>query len=173
MGPKSQVSLYLEESEPHALPEVWKAESLEEEIGAGRTKPLAITCVRIEASGKRSRRTMIVKALGLPEITTGKLLNELLGNLIARALGVATPSPALVEISPEFLAAVSGQLPPGQQGIQPGLAVGTEKVDGLMPLPSGFRLARDEVDWKPFIRALEALSDERLDRLEEQAPVEW
>lgn len=100
---------------------------------------------------------MIVKAVGLPEITTGKLLNEQFGNLIARELGIHTPAPAVVEIGPEFVATSAPYLPRHQSQLQPGLSVGTEKLDGLMPLPYGEALSKDELAQATLIYACDLL----------------
>src|SRR5436189_4838166 len=86
---------------------------------------------------------MIVKAQGLPEITESKLFNEAFGNLLAQELGVATPTPALVEISPQFLIVSRHALSGKRQHLQSGLAVGTERLEALMPVPPGVHLSKE------------------------------
>jgi hypothetical protein len=146
--------------------EVWKAEWLEQEIGAGRTQPLAIGCIRTSSETPRERRVMIVKAQGLPEITESKLFNEVFGNLLAQELGVATPTPALVEISPLFLVVSRHGLSGKRQHLQSGLAVGTERLEGLMPVPPGAHLSKDELAQAALIYGFDLLvqnPDRRID----------
>ena len=58
----------------------WEAESLENQLKSGRTKPLVIECARAGHANK----TFVVKAVGLPEVTAGSLFQEIIGNLLAR-----------------------------------------------------------------------------------------
>ena len=66
--------------------EVWTAEWLEQDVGAGRTHPLTVMCSRASPEGSRQRRLMIVKAMGLPEIIESQLFNEVFRNLLAQEL---------------------------------------------------------------------------------------
>jgi hypothetical protein len=68
---------------------------LEEIKSAGRTRPLVIEC-EITTDDSASRELMLVKAFGLPEVDNYGLYCELLGNLLARELGLDTPKPILV-----------------------------------------------------------------------------
>ena len=91
--------------------DIWEAERLEDVLGTGRTYPLVIECVRRATAtpeGERrdpgggrgsDRRVMVVKALGLPEVTPSSPCAELFGSLLARELGIDTPSPALVDLA--------------------------------------------------------------------------
>lgn len=81
--------------------ETWEARRIDKILNSGRTHPLVVDCVRMEA-GVRSRRYFILKTMALPEIKETSLGFEILGNLLARSMGVNTPEPVLVRISPEF-----------------------------------------------------------------------
>lgn len=113
--------------------ELWQAERLEKVLISGRTCPLLLECARSTAepqSGLRfesatERRLMVVKALGLPEVTPESLFREMFGNLLARQLGVGTPTPALVNLEPEFVAAIKPFLP-NQVQLHTGIGVGCE-----------------------------------------------
>jgi HipA-like kinase len=109
---------------------------------------------------------MIVKAKGLPEITESKLFNEVFGNLLAQELGITTPTPCLVEISSEFLAANKPNLSEHHQRVQSGLAVATERLEGLLPIPSDAQLSPDELSQAALIYAFDLLvqnPDRRVD----------
>jgi hypothetical protein len=73
---------------------------------------------------------MVVKSLGLPEVTQSSLCAELFGNLLARELGVETPAPALVDLTPEFVEAIKPALFPRGIRPQPGLAAACEYFRG-------------------------------------------
>jgi hypothetical protein len=98
---------------------------LEEIKSAGRTRPLIIEC-EIVANGATSRELMLVKAFDLPEVDNYGLYAELLGNLLARELGLDTPKPTLVNLGKEFVGATNLTL--AREGLQlrPGLGVGCE-----------------------------------------------
>ena len=78
--------------------EVWEARRIDKILDAGRTHPLVVECVGPQPEST-NRRSFIVKALALPEIKEASLGFELIGNLLARQLGVDTPEPVLVRLS--------------------------------------------------------------------------
>ena len=84
--------------------DIWEARRLDRIQDAGRTYPLIVECVGPQPATTQ-RRSFIVKALALPEIKESSLGFELVGNLLARRLGVDTPEPVLVHLSPEFVEA--------------------------------------------------------------------
>jgi hypothetical protein len=78
-------------------------------------------------------RTLVVKALGLPEVTRLGLVCELFGNMLARELGVTTPTPGLVDIDQDTADALNASLAARGLSIQPGLAVGCTYLRPLHP----------------------------------------
>jgi hypothetical protein len=96
----------------------WTAVSLIEQFVEGRTQPMLMECAAQEQFAQK-----VVKAMGLPEVYQRTLVCELLGNLIARCLGVVTAEPCLVEISGSVAQRLSEQL---QRQIPEGWAVGCE-----------------------------------------------
>jgi hypothetical protein len=128
--------------------DVWEAESLES-VMPGRTHPLALRCVRsfqaseVDPDSEEDiawlpqNRTLIVKALGHPEVTRTSLFCELFGNLLARELGVETPAPALVTLSEELVEQLNPGLSTYNIRLVPGLAAGCEYMkSGLVsPIP--------------------------------------
>jgi hypothetical protein len=75
-----------------------------------------------------------VKALGLPEVTRLGLICELLGNMVARELGILTATPALVEIDQATADALNMSLQGRGLTVKPGLAVGTTFLRPLHPV---------------------------------------
>lgn len=73
------------------------------------------------------------EALGLPEVTRLGLVRELIGNMLARELGVFTATPALVEIDGETADALNVSLSPRGLRIEPGTAVGCTYLRPLLP----------------------------------------
>lgn len=98
---------------------------LEEIKSAGRTRPLVIEC-EIAAEESISRELMLVKAFDLPEVDNYGLYCELLGNLLARELGLNTPKPTLVNLSKEFVSVTNLTLARENLRLKPGLGVGCE-----------------------------------------------
>lgn len=99
----------------------WEAENLENQLQGGRTKPLVVECSRAGHANKM----LVVKAMGLPEVTQQSLFQEAFGNLLARELGVNTPEPALVHLSQEFVESVS-RFNVFNLRLATGIGVGTE-----------------------------------------------
>ena len=149
--------------------DIWEAERLEDVLGNGRTQPLVIGCVRRTTTatgadelgpggGSGSRRSMVVKSLGLPEVTQGGRCAELFGNLLARELGVDTPAPALVDLAPEFIEAIKPALSPRGLHPLPGLAAGCEYFQGgFASAVRGAKLAPEELAQAARIYAFDLL----------------
>src|SRR5262249_44623512 len=110
----------------------WEVEYLEH-ILEGRTRPLVLRCSQIDATPNPVRRSLVVKAVGLPEITRQSLIRELLGNMLARELGVYTSTPALVEIDAEMANALNVSLSAKGLHLEPGTAVGCTYLHPLLP----------------------------------------
>src|SRR5690349_10893886 len=92
---------------------IWQADYFERVL-SGRTRPLVLGCspelTASESSGpdpQQEQRIAVVKAMGLPEVNQWNLFNELCGNRLARKLGIETPEPLLINISQEFVDALS------------------------------------------------------------------
>jgi hypothetical protein len=100
---------------------------------------------------------MLVKALGLPEVTQCGLCSEIFGNLLARELGIATPRPGLVELSSSFIAAIAPVLKSRQLDPQPGLAAGCEYLRGLASVVPGASLTPPELAQAALIYGFDLL----------------
>lgn len=113
--------------------ETWDAVRLDKLIRTGRTRPLIIECVRHGDSGQKAeRRSMVVKAFKLPEVTLSGLFCEIIGNLLARDFGIDTPEPGLINLSEKFTASANSVLRGHSLQLLPGIGVGCEQ------LPKGF-----------------------------------
>ncbi len=139
--------------------ESWDAVRLERINAQGRTKPLIIECVGPDgATATSPRREFLVKALGLPEIRAQSLFCEITGNWLARACGVNTPSPALVNLSPAFVSSVNYVLAQDKLKLQTGIGVGCEYIakgfTGFSPLMA---LRAEEVPQAALIYGFDAL----------------
>jgi hypothetical protein len=111
----------------------WEVQYLERVLD-GRTRPLVLRCNQLGVTPSPQPRTLVVKALGLPEVTRLGLICELLGNMLARDLGVLTATPALVEIDQDTAAALNMSLQGKGLKVEPGLAVGTTFLRPLHPV---------------------------------------
>jgi hypothetical protein len=133
------------------LLETWEAERFEEEKQSGRTRPMVIECSRVVPATSddkldKSRqnydtinRLMLVKTPNA-ELQPHNMFSEVYGNLIAREFDVNTPSPALINISPEFIEAMNLLPSRPSRRLVPGFGVGCEYLRGLAPvLPSALR----------------------------------
>lgn len=111
----------------------WEVEYLEHVL-EGRTRPLVLRCAQLGATQNPVRRSLVVKAVGLPEVTRTSLIRELLGNMLARELGVHTATPALVEIDAEMANALNVSLSAKGLRLEPGTAVGCTYLRPLLPV---------------------------------------
>ncbi len=120
--------------------QTWEAVRYEKIMDNGRTKPLIIECEYLPSAGAEevvepevnttNRRLMVVKTPGNPSVTTTSLLCEVIGNLLAREFDIATPQPALVNLSQEFVDAVQPYVQKCGINLQPGLGSGCEFISG-------------------------------------------
>jgi len=111
----------------------WEVQYLERVLD-GRTHPLMLRCTQLGVNPSPVPRTLVVKALGLPEVTRLGLICELLGNMLARDLGVLTATPALVEIDQDTADALNMSLQGKDLKVEPGLAVGSTFLRPLHPV---------------------------------------
>jgi hypothetical protein len=79
---------------------------------------------------------MVVKAMGLPEVTNIGLFAEYFGAMLATEFGVLAPEPAIVHFSPDFVEAAAPDLQRWGLSPRPGDAVGVEYLRGLAPISS-------------------------------------
>lgn len=149
------------------MTETWEARRFEKVLEAGRTRPLVVDCAYYPPASSNEtdtsasppdHRLMVVKSLGHPEVTEISLFSEVFGNVLARELGVATPTPALVNLSPEFVDAVGPLVAEYGVSLTPGLGSGCEYLyGGLTPaIPGGF-LTQEEVQQATLIYGFDLL----------------
>jgi hypothetical protein len=102
--------------------------------------------MRRDDSGQLERMELLVKGLGLPEVTKQSLFAELFGCVLARDVGLLTPRPVLVDVSTDFAREVEqSRLLPSHASLQPGLAVGFEYYNqALLPVTSAAVLTDEQ-----------------------------
>ncbi|MEK6300669.1 MAG: hypothetical protein AABO41_08115 [Acidobacteriota bacterium] len=156
--------------------ETWEAQRFEKVLDVGRTRPLVVDCAYYSSASSEEEtsesppdhRLMVVKSVGHPEVTETSLFCEVFGNLLARELGVATPTPALVNLSPEFVQAVSPLVAEYGISLTPSLGSGCEYLHGgLTPAVPGAFLTQEEVEQATLIYGFDLLvqnPDRRWDR---------
>lgn len=139
-------------------------------LKTGRTHPMVIECEQsivedrdaLEFSNDENAapRLMVVKALGLPEVEERNLFCEFVGNLLARELGLFTPSPALITISQEFADAVNTIAKNERLPIylKAGVGVGGEYLFPLRHLTPKPILTDEEINQAAAIYAYDLLS---------------
>lgn len=112
---------------------VWDALFIEESLTTGRTRPLVLSCSS-RTAGHSERGVFVVKVPGLPEVDRVLCCRELIGHLLARTVGVRTPEPAIVQISPAFVAATRHELRALGLAISSGPAFGCRRLVSLANL---------------------------------------
>ena len=129
-------------------------------MSRGRTRPVVLACVRQEgeASTPLRERTMLVKAPALPEVVNHNMFCEAVGNLMARAVGVQTAEPAIVDLAEDFVEAANYALGSYNLRLEPGFGVGCEFVrGGFAPLVVGSTLTPDELAQAALIYGFDLL----------------
>lgn len=124
----------------------------------GTTKPLVIEC---EYSDENIpvRKTLLVKANGLPRITNLDLYCEILGNLLAREFGIETPEPFIVRIDEDFVRATRKILWEENIKIKPGLGVGCEYFSqGFTAITSNMHLSKEKLEQAIMIYGFDLLT---------------
>lgn len=137
--------------------DTWEAERLDTVLNGGRTKPIVAECSRADVAPRDEIPTerFVVKGIGNPEVYPFSLFNEVVGNLLARALGVDTPEPALIKVTPEFAAAAEMTLSNHGFSLRPGIASGAAYLGtGLIPPTHGI-LGDDARDQAALIYAFD------------------
>jgi hypothetical protein len=131
----------------------------------GATKPLVIEC---EYSDENIpvRKTLLVKANGLPQIANINLYCETLGNLLAREFEIETPKPFIVRIDESFVKAVQKILWEDSITIKAGLSVGCEYFSqGFTPIKSNMYLSKEKFEQAVMIYGFDLLT-QNPDRIE-------
>lgn len=119
--------------------DTWEAERIDRILEGGRTKPFVAECSLVElepvsGSGATDTQSFIVKAMGNPHVEPFSLFNEVVGNMLAKRLGLNTPDPALIRITPEFAKSAAMILTRYGFAISPGIASGAAYLgSGLIP----------------------------------------
>ena len=122
----------------------YKATRYETTLVGGRTHPLVLGCAELETSQIFTPK--VVKAIGCPEVTSNYILAcELIGNLTARKLGVQTPEPCLVSISPLVAKMINQSLQNEELGfsVNAGWAAGCELIS-MVPYTNQQTLTADQ-----------------------------
>ncbi len=140
--------------------EVWDAMRLDHPLGTGRTRPLVIECEsRAEDEQQQTRRSLVVKAFALPEVTESGLFCELIGNLLARDFGIDTPTPGLVDLSSDFVEVANAVLQSKGLRLTPGWGVGCEYLPkGFISPAFGASLTPEEIEPAALIYAFDLLT---------------
>jgi hypothetical protein len=113
----------------------WEAEFLEQVL-PGRTHPIVLNCVQAGPNRGPLRQSFVTKALGLPEVTVRGLACELFGNILARELGVRTPTAGIIDIGVDVADALNVALTTRNLSISAGLAVGSSFMRPLTAVVS-------------------------------------
>lgn len=141
-----------------------------ERVMSGRTRPLILFCAPSDPAATDSdddaAQSLLVKAVGLPEVTPASLFNESVGNLLARRLGLEPPEACLTILTEQFVGAVERQLANEGLRIEAGVGVGTKFVRGLANLVPSAAPSAEELEQMTLLYAFDMLvqnPDRRLD----------
>ncbi|MFN3652568.1 MAG: HipA family kinase [Armatimonadota bacterium] len=118
--------------------ERWEAEEIRDVARTGRNRPPTFLCTKVHTpkiiipgasppSGPRITQEFVVKGKG-GELDARSLCCEAFGYLLARELGILTPTPAVVNVDPTLLLRpdIAEVLRREQVKLQPGEAFGSE-----------------------------------------------
>lgn len=120
------------------------ARRFERVLEEGRTYPLVLGCGAAQATDQAPSK--VVKAIGCPEVTcTRSMVCEIVGNAVARRMGVPTPEPCLVALSPQVADSVNEALRSAgfEFRVQSGEAAGCELLR-LAPYSVGQALSTEQ-----------------------------
>jgi hypothetical protein len=116
---------------------LWHAERFVERLPNGRTRPIITDCAAYSDDGELvERRTMVLKTIGLPEITSRGLFAEYFGSLLAIQFGIDAASPELVTVGEDLVGVSTEALARWGVAPVPGVAVGLEYRAPMLPLNS-------------------------------------
>lgn len=124
----------------------------------GTTKPLVIDC-EYSVENIPYRKTLLVKANGLPRITDLDLYCEVLGNLLAREFGIYTPKPFIVRIDDDFIKATRKPLWEENIKLQEGVGIGCEYFSqGFTIVKSNMFLSKEKFEQAVMIYGFDLLT---------------
>lgn len=124
----------------------------------GTTKPLVIEC-QYSSEDIPVRKALLVKANRLPRITNLDLYCEVLGNLLARELGIETPEPFIVEIDEDFVQVNRKILWENSLALKTGLGVGCEYFSqGFTAVTSNINLSKEKLEQAIMIYGFDLLT---------------
>ena len=124
----------------------------------GTTKPLVIEC-EYSDEDIPVRKTLLVKANGLPRITNLDLYCEILGNLLAREFGIETPEPFIVKIDEDFVRVNRKILWENRLSLKTGLGVGCEYFSqGFTVVNSNMFLSKEKLEQAIMIYGFDLLT---------------
>jgi hypothetical protein len=124
----------------------------------GTTKPLVIEC-EYSVENVPVRKTLLVKANGLPRITNLDLYCETLGNLLAREFGIETPEPFIVRVDEDFVRVNKKILWEDSLNIKTGLGVGCEYFSqGFTAVTSNMYLSKEKLEQVAMIYGFDLLT---------------
>ncbi|HUF08542.1 MAG TPA: HipA family kinase [Rhodothermales bacterium] len=131
--------------------------------------PVDLRCSRGAEGGDLETDDFFVKAVGLtPEVIGQTVFNEILGNLLARALGIRTPEPVLIEIQMDFLELLESQ---GIE-VRPGIASGARNLGRAISPPVFGRMSEEQLGQASAIYVFDMLVQNPDRRIENNNCVE-
>jgi hypothetical protein len=138
----------------------WYVDRLIDPMPIGRTRPLIADCVAIGPDDEAiEHRTMVIKTLGLPEITDSGLFAEYFGSLLAIEFGIDAAQPELVSLDADLLNTSAESLERWRLRPRAGLAVGLDYRPAMLPLNSLRPIrGRPELDDAALIYAFDLLT---------------
>ena len=114
---------------------MWEAERIDGRQAGGRTRPLIVSCVQRDDDGQiTGTQDMLLKALGLPEVTDTGLFAEYFGSQLAIEFGIDAPRSYVVHLDEALIVASAQRLKEWSLAPRPGRAVGLEFLRGIAPI---------------------------------------
>jgi len=124
----------------------------------GATKPLVVECEYTDEDIP-IRKTLLVKASGLPQIFSLNLYCETLGNLLAREFGIETPEPFIVRIDENFVQATRKTLWEESITLKVGLSVGCEYFSqGFTAVKSNLFFTKEKLEQAVMIYGFDLIT---------------
>ena len=125
-------------------PSTWRAETYLGRAESGRTRPLRLSCSQhVEENEGTLRQTaeFFAKFNGLPEIFEKRLFAEMIGNVLARDVGILTGEPAFIEIDEPFVTSLRSV----EIDVRAGIGVGSRNLGVGVGPPLFGRISDDQL----------------------------